>query len=61
MSAATPELAAKIVELQQRRKGIRVMTAKQTYANTVFYATPSRLEALRGPASGVIELPRSLY
>ncbi|TQO20636.1 hypothetical protein FB472_2276 [Rhodoglobus vestalii] len=37
------------------------MAVKQTYANSVSYATPSCLDALRGPTGGIIELPRALY
>lgn len=34
---------------------------KLVYANAVQYETPESLSELAGPASGVIELPRTLY
>lgn len=34
---------------------------RRTYANSVEYSVPDSLDALAGPSSGVIELPRTLY
>lgn len=37
------------------------MARKIVYANEVTYSVPLSLEALQGPESGVIALPRGLY
>lgn len=46
---------------RQRRKGGRTLAEKVLYKDIVPYEVPTSLKALRGPISGLLELPITVH